>query len=47
MTLIFVILDQRLSYLRELEERRNVILKSIREQQKLTAELTIRINAAP
>lgn len=40
-------LDQRLSYLRELEERRNVILKSIREQQKLTAELTTRINAAP
>lgn len=32
-------LDSRLSYLRELEERRQTILKSIEEQGKLTAEL--------
>jgi uncharacterized protein len=32
-------LDSRLSYLRELDERRQTILKSIREQDKLTSEL--------
>ena len=32
-------LAQRLSYLRELEERRQVILLSIKQQQKLTSEL--------
>lgn len=32
-------LDERLSYLRELEERRGVILKSIADQEKLTPEL--------
>lgn len=32
-------LDSRLSYLRELDERRQTILKSIEEQGKLTAEL--------
>lgn len=33
-------LDSRLSYLRELEERRQTILKSIGDQDKLTPELT-------
>ena len=37
-------LETRLSYLRELEERRQAILKSISEQGKLTDELA---NAAP
>ncbi len=32
-------LEERLIYLRELEERRNTILKSIEEQKKLTPEL--------
>ena len=32
-------LDQRLSYLRDLESRRSVILKSIRDQEKLTPAL--------
>lgn len=32
-------LEQRLGYLRELEDRRKVILKSINEQEKLTPEL--------
>lgn len=32
-------LEERLHYLRELEERRSTILKSINEQQKLTPEL--------
>ena len=32
-------LEQRLGYLRELEDRRQVILKSIGEQEKLTPEL--------
>ena len=32
-------LEERLRYLRELEERRSVILKSISEQEKLTPEL--------
>ncbi len=37
-------LEQRLTYLRELESRRQVILKSIAEQDKLTPELTEQIN---
>jgi len=39
-------LDERLNYLRELEDRRSVILKSIQEQEKLTSELEVHINAA-
>src|SRR3989440_5262932 len=39
-------LEERLRYLRELEERRTAILDSIREQGKLTDELTERIMAA-
>ena len=39
-------LDERLSYLRELEERRATILKSIEEQEKLTPELARDIRAA-
>jgi uncharacterized protein len=39
-------LEQRLTYLRELEERRQVILKTIDEQGKLTAELKQDILAA-
>lgn len=39
-------LDQRLTYLRELEERRLVILKTIQEQGKLTPELEKDILAA-
>lgn len=39
-------LDQRLSYLRELEERRQVILNTIAEQGKLTTELEQQIRAA-
>ncbi|WP_019816169.1 Tex family protein, partial [Saccharomonospora saliphila] len=39
-------LEERLRYLRELEERRGVILDSIRAQGKLTPELEARINAA-
>ncbi|ASW79844.1 RNA-binding transcriptional accessory protein [Vibrio anguillarum] len=39
-------LDSRLSYLRELDERRQTILKSIQEQGKLTAELAQEINQA-
>ncbi|HEV2782391.1 MAG TPA: Tex family protein [Actinophytocola sp.] len=39
-------LEERLRYLRELEERRTAILDSIREQGKLTDELTARIMAA-
>ena len=40
-------LEARLSYLRELEERREAVLKSIGEQGKLTAELQAAIEAAP
>jgi uncharacterized protein len=40
------LLEERLAYLRELEERRAVVLKSIEEQGKLTAELTAAITAA-
>jgi protein Tex len=39
-------LDERLRYLRELEERRTVILNSIREQGKLDAALEAAIRAA-
>ncbi|MFS1525176.1 Tex family protein [Microbulbifer sp. 2304DJ12-6] len=39
-------LEDRLRYLRELEERRGAILKSIDEQGKLTQELTRQINDA-
>ncbi len=40
-------LEYRLSYLRELQERREAILKSIEEQGKLTPELRAAIEAAP
>lgn len=39
-------LEERLRYLRELEDRRKTILDSIREQGKLTDELGLQINAA-
>ncbi len=39
-------LAERLGYLRELEERRSTILKSIREQGKLSEDLAARIAAA-
>lgn len=39
-------LEERLRYLRELEERRATILKSIAEQDKLTPELEAEINQA-
>ncbi|GAA6151084.1 Tex family protein [Pseudoteredinibacter isoporae] len=39
-------LEERLRYLRELEDRRSAILKSIHEQEKLTPELEAEINAA-
>ncbi|MDY7103315.1 MAG: Tex family protein [Actinomycetota bacterium] len=39
-------LDERLLYLRELEERRAVVLESIRSQDKLTNELEAQINEA-
>ena len=40
-------LEYRLGYLRELEERRGAVLKSIDEQGKLTPELRAAIEAAP
>ncbi len=40
-------LESRLGYLRELEERREAVLKSIEEQGKLTPELRTAIEAAP
>jgi uncharacterized protein len=40
------LLDERLHYLRELDERRDAILRSIREQEKLTAALEVAIYAA-
>src|SRR5688500_8291732 len=40
-------LEERLLYLRELQERRDVILASIEEQGKLTDELRAAIEAAP
>ncbi|GHC74269.1 Tex family protein [Streptomyces flavofungini] len=39
-------LEERLRYLRELEERRSAILDSVREQGKLTDELAARIREA-
>ncbi len=39
-------LEERLRYLREMEERRGVILNSISEQGKLTPELESAIRAA-
>ena len=39
-------LEERLGYLRELEDRRAAILKSIDEQEKLTPELTKQIAMA-
>jgi protein Tex len=40
-------LESRLGYLRELEERRAAVLKSIEEQGKLTPQLRAAIDAAP
>ena len=40
-------LEARLAYLRELEERRAAVLKSIEEQGKLTPELRAAVEAAP
>ncbi len=40
-------LEVRLAYLRELEDRREAVLKSIEEQGKLTPELAAAIAAAP
>jgi protein Tex len=40
-------LESRLGYLRELEDRRAAVLKSIEEQGKLTPELAAVIDAAP
>lgn len=40
-------LEARLGYLRELEERREAVLKSIEEQGKLTPELRAAVEAAP
>ncbi|MGY0712549.1 Tex family protein [Azospirillum argentinense] len=39
-------LEERLSYLRELEDRRTAILSSVREQDKLTPELELQIRQA-
>ncbi len=39
-------LEERLRYLRELEDRRSAILKSIEEQDKLTPELAAEISSA-
>jgi uncharacterized protein len=40
-------LEARLSYLRELEDRRTAVIKSIQEQGKLTPELLAAVEAAP
>ena len=40
-------LEARLSYLRELEDRRSAVLKSIADQGKLTPDLQTAIEAAP
>ncbi len=40
-------LESRLGYLRELEDRRAAVLKSIQEQGKLTPDLQAAIEAAP
>jgi protein Tex len=39
-------LQERLTYLRELEERRAAVLKSVQEQGKLTADLRLSLEAA-
>lgn len=39
-------LDERLTYLRGLEERKNAVIKSITEQEKMTPELLARIDEA-
>src|SRR5215218_5435858 len=39
-------LDERLRYLRELDERRKAVIESVREQGKLTDELAAQIAAA-
>ena len=39
-------LDERLTYLRNLEERKEAVLKSIEEQEKLTPELQKQIEEA-
>ena len=39
-------LEERLGYLRELEDRRAVVLKSVEEQGKLTPDLARSINGA-
>jgi protein Tex len=39
-------LDERLGYLRELEDRRSTVLKSIADQGKLTPELALAVNDA-
>jgi len=40
-------LEARLAYLRELEDRRAAVIKSIQEQGKMTHELLVAIEAAP
>jgi len=40
------LLEERLTYLRELEERRATVLASVEEQGKLTAELKTEIDGA-
>ncbi|WP_353135824.1 Tex-like N-terminal domain-containing protein, partial [Limnohabitans sp.] len=40
-------LEARLSYLRELEDRRAAVIKSIQEQGQLTPDLLAAIEAAP
>jgi uncharacterized protein len=40
-------LEARLAYLRELEDRRAAVIKSIQEQGKMTPELLLTIQAAP
>jgi len=40
------LLEDRLGYLREMDDRRLAIIKAIDEQGKLTAELTLEINSA-
>ena len=40
-------LDERLRYLRNLEEKKEQVISSIREQEKLTPELEQQIRAAP
>ncbi|MGB4247942.1 MAG: Tex-like N-terminal domain-containing protein, partial [Pseudohongiellaceae bacterium] len=39
-------LQERLYYLRELEERRDAIIKSVKEQEKLTPELERQLRGA-